>query len=136
MQTEYALLTVALYTGLNGLILLWLAANVIKRRGSQKVSIGDGGNKLLTRAMRGQANFVEYVPMALIVLLMMEMIGTPAWVLHIFGLALTASRLVHAWHFVQEDAPGWQRYWGTVVTFTVLGFGCIGLIAHTVAQMI
>lgn len=136
MQSDYALLTVALYTGLNGLILVWLSINVVNKRHALKISIGDGGDKEMARAMRGQANFVEYVPFCLILLLLMSLIGTPAWVLHLFGLTLTIARLLHAYHFISEKRAIWQRGWGTRLTFAVLGVGSVGMVAHAVFQMI
>ena len=54
---------VALYAGLNGLILLWLAAAVSRIRLRTGIWLGDGGAPELVRAMRGLANFAEYVPL-------------------------------------------------------------------------
>jgi uncharacterized membrane protein YecN with MAPEG domain len=124
---------VAFYAGLNGLILLWLAVNVGRVRARERVLMGDGGNLALIRAMRGQANFVEYVPYCLILMALMAAMGTPGWVLHLFGIALTAGRLAHGWHFVQADAPGWQRGIGTLLTMLVLIGGSVGLIGHALA---
>ena len=132
----HALLAVTLYAGVSGLILLGLAANTVKRRRLARVSIGDGEDPSLIRAMRGQANFVEYAPTGLFLLYLMAVIGTPAWVVHIFGLSFTGARAVHAWHFIQDDAPGWQRFYGTVITFTCIGLAGTGLVAHAIAQMV
>lgn len=124
------LYAVALYGGLNGLIMIWLFLHVVKRRGSLKISIGDGGNLLMVRAMRGHANFIETVPVALIFLTLMALLGTPVWVLHILGAVLVLARLMHAVHFMADDAPRWQRYYGTVLTYLVLLISSLGLIAH------
>lgn len=136
MQPDYALLSVALYTGLNGLILLWLSVNVVQKRVALKISIGDGGEREMQRAMRGQANFVEYVPFCLGILLLMALIGAPAWVLHLFGLTLTIARLLHARHFIADNKAFWQRRWGASLTVVVLGVGSFGLILHAAFQMI
>jgi uncharacterized protein len=136
MSPTPAVLAVALYAGLNGLILAWLGANAGRVRQHAHVSIGDGGDLRLVRAMRGQANFAEYVPLCLVQLGAMAAMGTPVWVLHVFGLALTAGRGLHAWHFIQEDAPGWQRAGGTLLTAVVLVFGSLGLAAHALARML
>ncbi len=135
MTPASAVLVAAFYAGLNGLILVWLAVNVGRARARLKIGMGDGGHPEMVRAMRGQANFVEYVPLALAQLTLMALIGTPAWVLHLFGIALTLGRLVHGWHFVQGDAPGWQRGLGTALTMTALIGASLGLVAHALFGM-
>ena len=57
-----------LYVALLALWLLVLSARVIRERQAARVSLGDGGNRRLQRAIRGHANFVEYVPLALLML--------------------------------------------------------------------
>ncbi len=136
MTTSPAVIAVAFYTGLNGLILLWLGTHVGMVRRRVGVNIGDGGDPSLLRAMRGQANFTEYVPLCLLQLVAIAAMGTPIWVVHLFGVALTLGRGLHAWHFVQDDAPAWQRAGGALLTFAVLGLGSLGLIAHALTRMV
>ncbi len=131
-----ALLAVSLYLSLNALILAYLAFSIVKLRGRYKVSIGDGGVLHVTRAMRGHANFVENVPMALLLLLAAALMGAPAWLIHILGLMLTAGRAIHAAHFLAEDAPGWQRLGGTMLTLTVVLVGALGLLGHVLYRMV
>jgi hypothetical protein len=128
MPPDAELLTVAIYAGLNGLMLFALAAHVGRMRGKLNIPMGDGGDPLMVRAMRGQANFVEYVPFCLIVMLLMAMTGAPVWILHLFGIALTLGRALHGAHFVQADAPGWQRALGAGLTIIVLIGGSVWLI--------
>ena len=52
-----------LYAALLVLWFLVLTLRVLQNRQSTKVSLGDGGNTLLQRAIRGHANFAEYVPL-------------------------------------------------------------------------
>ncbi|WP_316013222.1 MAPEG family protein [Roseobacter sp. HKCCA0434] len=125
-----AIATVAFYAGLNGLVFLWLFVRVMQVRRAEKVWMGDAGNKRLIRAQRGQGNFVEIVPFALIQMTLMSALDTPVFVLHLFGIALTLGRVLHARHFTQNDAPGWQRMYGTILSLTVILLGSLGLIAH------
>jgi uncharacterized membrane protein YecN with MAPEG domain len=70
--------------------------------------------------MRVQANFAEYVPLALILLGLAESLHTSRWLLHGFGLALLVGRLVHA---IGVSRPNeWLRFrvTGIALTFTVL----------------
>ncbi len=125
-----AIAAVAFYAGLNALILGWLAAHIGRLRGKLKIYMGDGGDPRMIRAMRGQANFVEYVPMVLILLLAMALMGAPLIALHVLGAALVIGRFLHALHFTAEDAPGWQRGAGATLTILALMLGGFGAIAH------
>jgi uncharacterized membrane protein YecN with MAPEG domain len=125
----------ALYTGLLTFVLIWLGFVIGKMRGELKISIGDGGNPVLLRAMRGQANFIENVPMALLLLLGMALFGAPAWLIHGLGIILVAARVLHGLHFTKADAPRWQRAAGAGLTVLVLVVGALGLIGHALVNL-
>lgn len=135
MTDTSAFAAAALYAGLNGLILAWLAVAVVRVRARTGVSIGDGGDPRLVRAMRGQANFVELVPMTLLLLFALAFLGTQAWVLHALGGALTVGRVLHGLHFVQEDAPGWQRGAGAMLSFAALALAALGVVGNALAEL-
>ncbi len=78
-----ALSVAPLYAALLGFLLVYLSIRVIRLRRRFKVAIGAGGEAAIERAARVQANFSEYVPMALILLLLAEIQG---------GLALGPAR--------------------------------------------
>src|SRR3546814_3776476 len=61
-----------LYAALCGLLLMVLSVRVILLRRAMKVGLGDGDQPVLRRAIRVQANCAEYVPLALILLLLLE----------------------------------------------------------------
>jgi uncharacterized membrane protein YecN with MAPEG domain len=121
---------VALYVGLNGLILLWLAGAVSMVRMRSGIWTGDGGSTDLARVMRGQANFAEYVPLCLLLLLLMAALGAPGYILHLFGLALTGGRVAHALHFTDLVRSRVTREAGALLTFAVLLLGSLGVIVH------
>lgn len=89
----------ALYAGLIALLYLFLSYNVVLARRSQRVSVGDGGDKLVRKRMRTHANCAEYAPIGLILLMLVEIQGMPLWLVHVFGLILLAGRLSHAYGF-------------------------------------
>lgn len=130
MENIAGIATVGLYAAANALILTWLSFRIGGLRHSLKISIGDGGHPIMIRAMRGQANFTENVPMALILLVLMALLGTPVWVLHIFGIMLVLGRILHGIHFLSEDAPGWQRALGALSTIAVQVLAALGLVGH------
>lgn len=87
----------ALYVGANILILLGLAFVVLKARQSRKIILGDGGDEGTMRAIRAHANAAEYIPAALVGLVLLALLdpAAPLWLLHAGGLTLTAGRLLH-----------------------------------------
>ena len=114
-----SLTVTALYTGSLALWFMVLSYRVVGRRRAG-VSLGDGGDPGMLRVVRGHGNFAEYVPLALIMLGILELGGTSLIVLHVLGLALLAGRLLHGYalSFTQHFAFG--RFWGTVLTYGVL----------------
>jgi len=125
-----ALSAVGIYAALNMAILIWIAIETGRLRGKHKVSIGDGGVKHLIRIIRGHANAIENMPMFFIMLLVAALIGMPILAAHGLGLAFTIGRVLHAWHFIQEDAPGWQRGGGFTLSFLAQVVLLVGLLGH------
>jgi uncharacterized membrane protein YecN with MAPEG domain len=112
-----------LYAGLFGLMLIALSARVIGLRRARKVSVGDGGDEVLARRVRAQGNFAEYVPIALVLMLLLELGGASPWLLHGLGLALLLGRVVHAWSLAARSGRG--RVAGMALTFAVLAVAAI-----------
>lgn len=107
-----------LYGGLCGLLLFVLVALVVWGRGKYKVSLGDGGNENMLRLLRAQGNFIEYVPLTLFLVFLLEISGraSPTW-LHAFGAALVVGRIAHAWGIIAVN-PG--RTVGITLNWLVL----------------
>ncbi|WP_188761115.1 MAPEG family protein [Sandarakinorhabdus glacialis] len=83
--------------GLCGLIYFYLSWRVVRVRQSAQVLLGDGGDGLLLQRIRAHANFAEYVPICLILILAIEMsTERSTWLLWTTGLALVVVRLLHA----------------------------------------
>lgn len=108
------------YAGLNGLIAIALALGVVRQRQRTRTDFGSGGNPALERAIRAHGNFVEYVPLILILLLLLELCGTPAWRLHTMGAALTLGRVLHGWGLSRSSGRSFGRGVGIVLTWIVL----------------
>lgn len=110
----------SLYAGLAALLLLFLTTRVILSRRRHRVDMGDGGSRLLQRYVRAQANCVEYAPIGLLLLLLLEAGAWPAWLLHVLGLMLVAGRLAHAWSFSVEALRERSRVIGMTLTLAML----------------
>lgn len=110
----------ALYAGLLGLLLLALSVGVINQRRRARVGIGHGGDERLERWTRIHGNFAEYVPMALVLLALVELQGASAGLLHALGAALTLGRVGHAWGLSQSAGESAGRAVGVLATFLVI----------------
>jgi uncharacterized protein len=118
----------ALYAGLLGLVSLGVSFPAGSLRGKLGVSIGDGGNKDLLLAMRRHANFVEYVPLALILIALLELNGVAARTLHILGAVLVVARLAHAFGIKAESMKSLGRIVGAGGTLLVTAVASVWLV--------
>lgn len=120
---------VALYAGVNILILLVLAIMVSRGRRTHKIALGDADNPDFSRAVRAHANAAEYIPAGLVGLLLLALLepAAPFWLLNAAGLSLTAGRILHGagLHMGVLNAG---RVLGTALTwlsFILIGGGLI-----------
>ncbi len=110
---------VALYGALNAILNVILATRVTGVRRSTKKSIGFDGDEALLVAGRVHSNNAEYVPLALVMLLIAELCGGQSAILHALGGSLFVSRLLHAYG-LPRPAPNPYRAVGIVVTWLVI----------------
>jgi len=97
---------------------LWLSIRTGQARQAAKVSIGDGDNPLLRARMRAHANFIEYVPMALILMALIESKGGNENLLWLLGIALVVGRLLHPFG-MERPSPNPFRITGILLTYLV-----------------
>jgi uncharacterized membrane protein YecN with MAPEG domain len=97
---------------------LWLSIRTGQARQAAKVSIGDGGNPLLIARMRAHANFTEYVPIALILMALLESGGADSRILWLLGIALVIGRLLHPFG-MERPSPNPFRITGILLTYLV-----------------
>ena len=90
------LTTTGLYAGILALMALYLGSIPGRMRGKLKISVGDGGYPDMVLAMRRHANFIEWVPLTIVLIAMLEINGAPKMAIHGFGAALVAFRICHA----------------------------------------
>ncbi len=72
--------------------------------------------------MRAHANFIEYVPMALILLGLLELSGLGATWLWIAGGTLLLGRVLHAVGLSRSSGVSFGRFWGILLTWASLVF--------------
>jgi len=70
------------------------------------IYLGDGGNAEVTAAMRRHGNFVENVPMLLILMGLLELNRVDSTYLHVIGVLVLVARAAHAYGMRAEEEPG------------------------------
>ena len=70
--------------------------------------------------MRVHANFIEYVPMALLMLALLELAGLAATWLWAMGGVLLAARMLHGFGLSRHAGYSFGRFWGTLLTWIVM----------------
>ena len=106
----------ALYVGLNLLLTLVLAINVVRHRFK-----GESGDPVaLEKAVRAHGNNTEYVPIILVGLGVMAMMGASAKTISILGGTLFVARVFHAYGIQQAKVPNIFGMVGNIVTWLVM----------------
>ena len=106
----------ALYAAPLALLMVALSTHVTMLRAKTKVSLLDGGNPRLTERIRRHGNFVENVPMVLLLMLIAEMLGSSGAWLHAVGGILAAGRLIHIFGISYDKADAMPRIVGGGMT--------------------
>ncbi len=119
MELTAPLIT-ALYAGLNGLVALWLAINVTRNRAKRDIDFGDNGDADMQRVIRVHGNNSEYVPLALVLLAVIEIVGAPALAIHVLGAGLFVARAWHAQGLYSSPGRSAGRLVGQTVTWLVV----------------
>jgi len=121
-----------MYTALLGLLLIALSVNVVLARRRYRVRLGEGTDEGMRQAVRVQANFAEYVPLAAVLLILSELTGMPIVAVHVAGILLVTSRLLHAWGLAHSPGRTFGRFYGTAGTwFVIIGLAAWLLFATT-----
>lgn len=114
------MLIAGFYAGLAGLLVVALAIRVMWLRNTRRVGLGTGSDPALTRAIRAHANAVEYVPLALLLLVLLALQGSPARQLHLFGIVLIVARVLHAIGLSSNPGRSFGRVVGAGLTVLLI----------------
>ncbi|CAK4074600.1 MAPEG family protein [Vibrio sp. 16] len=112
----------ALYASILAGLMIWLSIEVIKQRRKAQIKYADGGVDALQVARSAHGNAVDYVPITLILMAMVEYNGASVWLIHLFGTLFVLGRILHAKSILADKLKG--RITGMKLTFLVI----VGLI--------
>ena len=98
------------------------------------ISLGDGDEKELKKRIRAQANAIEYLPLALLLLLSLEWNQTQPVVLQACGIVLIFARIIHAIGLSMTGGLSPGRMVGTVLTWTIMAVMALLLIWQQIVR--
>ncbi|MEM7027030.1 MAG: MAPEG family protein [Pseudomonadota bacterium] len=96
----------ALYASILAGLICKLSLNVIKARRSNKVLYADGDCKELIIARTAQSNAVQYCPMAVLLLLLLELNSGHYLLVNAIGILFVIGRVIHARGILSESRKG------------------------------
>lgn len=106
----------------------WLGNRIGRLRYRHKISVGTGGNELLERRMRAQLNFVENVPLILILIGLVEVAGKGGVWLAPVGAVVMLGRVLHGLG-MDGGSLAWGRTVGTLTAFLAqLGLAVVAVL--------
>lgn len=109
----------ALYGALNAILNIVLANRVSSARGHHKVSLGQGEDPALLVLIRAHGNNAEFVPLAIVMMLLVELCGGNHIALHMMGGLLLLARIAHPIGLTRRS-PNPYRYSGVAITWAVI----------------
>jgi uncharacterized membrane protein YecN with MAPEG domain len=123
-----------LYVALALVLVVVLSVRVVMRRMTTHIGLGDGDDKELRKRIRAHGNAVEYLPLGLLALLLLDLDGTSPMLLHACGSVFIFARVVHAFGLSRTGGTSPERFTGTTLTLLVLLAMAILLIVQQVAR--
>lgn len=116
---------ISLYAGILALIYVALSGYVIRGRFKNRVSLGDNNNADMQKRIRAHGNFIEYIPLALFLIFLMEVLEANAYFIHILCIALIIGRIGHIFGLLSKEGTSLGRAGGMMITFIVIIFAAI-----------
>lgn len=107
------------------LLSLWLLVLAIRVIASRRDMAGEDGLKLFERRDRALGNMIEYVPIALILMFLLESQGASTSLTSFAAVLLVFGRLIHGIAFSFTSHWPFGRVGGTLCTY--LSIGCMAL---------
>ncbi|HET7592467.1 MAG TPA: MAPEG family protein [Rhodanobacteraceae bacterium] len=114
------MLIAGFYVALGALLVVALAVRVMWLRNTRRVGLGAGGDAVLARAIRAHANAAEYLPIALLLLVLLALEQTRPGLLHMFGIVLIVARILHAIGLSSASGRSFGRMVGIGLTVAVM----------------
>ena len=109
-----------LYAAILAVFFVAMSFYVIVTRAKTDVLVGDGGNARMLVAIRRHGNLAEYMPFAILMMALGELMGLGATWLHAAGIALIAGRILHPFGVFAEKGSLAPRVAGVLATMAAI----------------
>jgi len=109
-----------IYVVIFSCMLVVLAYRTAMLRRKNKIGVGDGNKPVLQRAIGAHGNAAEHLPIALILMLTLEINGTSSLILHSLGIVLLLSRVIHLFGLSKHSGKSFGRVYGILGTWLVI----------------
>jgi len=130
MQLPALLSVTPIYIAILGLLFIPFTLRAGLYRVKSKILIGSGDDPEMLRRIRGQGNFVETVPIALLLIIAMELVGAKDMWLHGLGIALVLGRICH-YVAITEIGPSVCRPIGMLSTLLTILISSLWILVST-----
>jgi len=101
-------------------LIIYLALRVVSYRRKYRIGYGDAGNKELSKAMSAHSNAIENIPLALVLLLLLELNNANQILLITLGCLLILARLIQAFGLLKSLGVSFGRTYGTMLTWLLM----------------
>lgn len=125
----------ALYTSILALIMLFLAYKTSARRTEAKINLGTGNDDIMEMRSRAFGNFIEFVPMFILLMALIEIQGYGTIYVHILGITTVIGRILHALGMTKSISIINGRFVGAILTYISLLAAGGFVLYHSASQM-
>ena len=105
---------------LSTLLIIYLALKVVSYRQKYRIGYGDAGNKELCKAISSHSNAIENIPLALLLLLMLELNNVNQILLITLGGLLVMARIMQASGLLKSMGVSFGRSYGTLLSWMLM----------------
>jgi uncharacterized membrane protein YecN with MAPEG domain len=120
----------SLFAAAFAVALVALSFPISLRRLKVRDMVGESSDEVLRRRIRAQGNFIEYVPLGVVTLGLVEAHAAPVWIVAAIGTTLVLGRVLHAVGMLADSGP--VRGFGMIFTYLAL-LGAAGRLIVDVA---
>lgn len=102
------------------ILIFYLVLQVVRCRRKYKVGYGDGKHEALSMAISAHSNAVETIPLALILMLLLELNKVSSSLIIVLGLLLLVLRIIHVAGMMSSLGSSFGRTYGTLGSWIII----------------
>jgi len=102
------------------ILVLTLAYRVVVFRRKFRVGFGVGDKEALKQSISAHSNAVENIPLAIILMALLEYAGANQLLLIVIAIAFIVARLIHAYGLSHSTGVSFGRTYGTMLSWFLL----------------